>query len=169
MGAWLLVGTSRVGALTYSQDVGVNFTFNPSLSVSLSSTDLVINDLAPGSSSNSNVVTVTVLSNNRAGYTLGATVGDDEEANDNGAIYDTDALIHSTYTSADNANIAAGTYEKPIFSNITADVATLTADNTWGYSYSTDGGTTWINQSGTTGGYSPVGYVAESITKPPPF
>jgi hypothetical protein len=159
MGVSLLVGIERASALTYQQNIGMNFTFNQSLNVALSA-DLVINDLTPGTSADSNVVKVTVNSNNLGGYKLGATVGSATEDNDNGAIYNTDKLIHASYTSADNTNIATGIFNKPIFTNLTTTTATLAdfSDNTWGYSYSLDGGTTWINAHETVEGTKDTGY-----------
>ena len=64
----------KVSALTYSQDVGVNFTFDSSLQISLSSSDLTIGNLVPGTAADSNIITVNILTNSINGYTLNATV-----------------------------------------------------------------------------------------------
>ena len=141
-----------VSALTYSEDVGVNFTFNPSLSVSLSSAsgssnaDLVINDLTPGTSSDSNIIDVNVLSNNANGYVLNSSVG-------NNSTYSTalDNLVHSDITISSTS---------PKFTNLTTTITSPSDfnDNTWGYTYSLDNGTTWINAHETIEGTKDTGY-----------
>ena len=113
-------------ALTYSADVGVQFTFNPALQIDLSSADILIPSLSPGTTADSNVIDVIVKTNNITGYTLNATVGND-------TTYDTRDLVHEV--SGSEANFASINYG--------ASLASLTTDNTWGYSYSTDGRTNW--------------------------
>ena len=122
--------TSYASTLTYQTSIGVGFTFNPMLSINLSSVDLIISNLAPGSSADSNIITVTVSTNTAYGYTLNATVG--EATN-----YNTRNLIRSGV--ADNfASIDYGT-----------SLASLTTDNTWGYSYKPSGNSaSWTNYSG---------------------
>ncbi|MBP5647908.1 hypothetical protein J6X04_01290, partial [Candidatus Saccharibacteria bacterium] len=114
-------------ALTYQSSVGVGFTFNPSISVSLSG-NLVISNLVPGSTSDSNIISVAVSTNASHGYTLVATAG----------------------TSTTNTNLVNSSNSSYIFSSIAtnADLASLTTDNTWGYSFSTNNGTNWFNYSG---------------------
>lgn len=133
----LIFATHSVSALTYSQDVGTSFTFSPMITISVSG-DLLINNLAPGSFSDSNIVTINVESNNIAGYSVSATVGDSNQAY-------TDLRIDSN-----NANNA--------FSALSSNVASLSAfsDDKWGYSYSSNGGTTWVsgNVGSTSTGYN---------------
>ena len=140
---------NSVSALTYSDNVGVNFTFSPSLTVSLSSSDIVINDLTPGSSSDSNIITINVLSNNQNGYELKSTVG-------NNTTYDTRNLVHSNTTNNNNNNSNSNSNNSSsnaIFSSIdytTTPTITNPSDfdnNEWGYSYSTDN-STWSNYNG---------------------
>ena len=128
-------------ALTYSSNVNVQFTFNPTLSVSLSSNDLVISNLAPGTASDSNIITVNVKTNNITGYTINATVG-------NNTTFDTRDLKHQ------NSNVV-NKFTSVNFGTIVATNTALT-DNTWGYSYSLDNGSTWIanTASSTSAGYS---------------
>ena len=128
-------------ALTYSSNVNVQFTFNPTLSVSLSSNDLVISNLAPGTASDSNIITVNVKTNNITGYTINATVG-------NNTTFDTRDLKHQ------NSNVV-NKFTSVNFGTIVATNTALT-DNTWGYSYSLDNGSTWIanTTSSTSAGYS---------------
>ncbi len=126
----LIFATHSVSALTYSQDVGVSFTFNPTFRLTVSS-DLFINNLAPGTTSDSNIIDVNILTNNITGYSLKATVG-------NATPYNTRNLVHST--SGSSANFASINYG--------ASLANLTTDNTWGYSYSTNAGSSWTNYSG---------------------
>ena len=119
-------GGGVVSALTYQNSVDVEFTINPTISISLSSPDLIIDNLTPGSSSDSNIITVDVSTNAGYGYYMSATAG----------------------TSTGNTNLSSTT-SSIVFTNLSANTATLNAfpDNYWGYSYSTDNGTTWISGS----------------------
>ena len=119
--------THDSSALTYSSNVDVGFTFNPTISVNLSG-DLLINNLAPGSVSDSNTINVTVATNASQGYLLTATSG-------------------TKTTNTDLVNQANSAYK---FTSIAtnASLANLTTDNTWGFSYSSDSGSTWSNYSG---------------------
>ncbi len=120
--------SNSVSALSYESSVGIGFTFNPTLSVSLSSSDLIISNLAPNSSENSNSINVSVATNAAYGYTLSATVGDNTHNNSN--------LTHSNNTN--------------IFSSIATDasLSSLTTDNTWGYSTKLPNETNWNNYNG---------------------
>ncbi len=104
-------------AVTFQNNVGVEFTFNSTLSISLSSADLLIANLAPGASASSNTITVSVDTNNITGYTLSATVGD-------GTTYTNDKLVNSS----------SNTY----FDNLTSS-STLAnfGNNKWGYALGT--------------------------------
>ena len=122
---------NNTSALDYSSNVGIGFTFNPTLSVSLSSSDLVIPNLVPGSTLDSNSINVSVTTNASYGYTLSANVGDDIHNNSN--------LTHTNNTS--------------VFSSIAtnADLSSLDDGedtNIWGYSISLDNSTTWSNYNG---------------------
>lgn len=128
-------GGASVGALSYQSNVGVGFTFNPTLTVSLSSGDLTIPGLTLDSTGVSNDITVSVSTNAAYGYTLSATVG-------NNSTYNSDNLINSLDSSK-------------VFSNIATDanLANLggTSDtNIWGYSYKDNTVTTpaWSNYNG---------------------
>ena len=104
--------SNSVSALSYQSEVGIGFTFNPTLSISLSSSDLVISNLVPGSSSDSNIINVSVLTNASHGYALAVNTNNEELVH-NGS--DVDNVFNSIATNADLEN--------------------LTSDNTWGYSY----------------------------------
>lgn len=123
-----LVPISNTSALSYQSDVGINFTFNPTLSISLSPNNLTIPNLSPSTTDTSNEISVNVSTNNVYGYSLYATVG------------------NSTY---DNTNLTRSG-SNDVFASISAnaDLSSLTADNTWGYTYSLDNGTTWSNYNG---------------------
>ena len=118
----------NTSALSYQTDVGVSFTFSPTLSVSISPSDLTISNLTPGTTDASNEISINVSTNNVYGYNLYATVGNSTHDNAN--------LTHingiDTFTSI----------------STTADLSSLTTDNTWGYTYSLDNGTTWSNHNG---------------------
>ncbi|MBR3156934.1 hypothetical protein IKF20_00675 [Candidatus Saccharibacteria bacterium] len=127
--ALLVEGAS---AVTYQDSVDVSFTFNPTISINLSSdtasTDLIIDNLAPGSVADSNTLTVSVITNAAYGYYLTATAG-------------------TSSTNTDLVNTSNSNYK---FTSLApnADLSTLTTDNTWGYRTSDDNGSTWSNYSG---------------------
>lgn len=127
-----------VSSLTYQSNVGVNFTFNSTLSLTLDTADIYIESLAPGTVSDSNIITVNVTTNNKLGYTLTSTVGN--------ATYNNRNLN----LSGSNNNFASVNYGANVASS-----ANL-ADNTWGYSYSVNNGTNWVAGSAgaTAAGYS---------------
>ena len=111
------VNIINTSALSYQSSVGVGFTFNPTLSIDISS-DLIINNLIPGSTLDSNSINVSVATNAAYGYTLSANIGNDIHNNSN--------LTHTNNTD--------------IFSSIAidADLASLEDsedNNIWGYSY----------------------------------
>jgi uncharacterized protein (TIGR02145 family) len=118
---------SDSSALTYSSNVEVGFTFNPTISLNLSG-DLLINNLSPGSVSDSNTINVTVATNASQGYVLTATSGTKTTNTD---------LVNQTNSAYKFSSIATN-----------ASLSNLTTDNTWGYSYSEDSGTNWSNYSG---------------------
>ena len=125
--------TSSTSALTYQEDIPVSFTFNSSVVLTLSSADLNIYNLSPGTSSDSNIIKVTATSNNSTGYVITATVGDNTHSNPS---YSNTSLNHIGNTGNIFSSIATN-----------ADLASLTNDNTWGYAIS-DNGSTWSNYSG---------------------
>ena len=69
-----LVCINNISALSYQSEVGIGFTFNPTLSLSLDSSDLAISNLTPGTTGDSNSISVNVATNAAYGYTLSATV-----------------------------------------------------------------------------------------------
>ncbi len=115
----------NTSALSYSSSVNVGFTFNPTLSVNISPSDLMIQNLTPGTTADSNNITVSVATNAAYGYTLSAIM--------NGNNND---LTHNNGTNA--------------FSSIATDssLPNLVTDNTWGYSYKLFNDTNWNNYSG---------------------
>jgi len=143
MGVMGVLLGGRVSALTYQDDVNVQFTFNPAIRIDLSDSELLVSNLAPGAASDSNIITVSAATNASYGYQLSATVGTKGG---------TDALVNTL----DNTKT---------FANLTATKAGLVdfGDNTWGYSYCADtsancgtGGTSsWVSGSvgETTAGY----------------
>lgn len=104
----------NAGALTETREVDVEFTFGSVLTVSLSSADLLIDNLVPGGVKNSNEIEITVKTNNASGYKLSATVGD--------ATNNSRDLKHSDGVAAFQS-IATG-----------ASLPALATDSTWGYS-----------------------------------
>ena len=123
----LFYSSDNSSALTYSSNAEVGFTFNPTISLNLSG-DLLINNLSPGSVSDSNVINVNVATNASQGYVLTATSGTKTTNTD---------LVNQTNSAYKFSSIATN-----------ASLSNLTTDNTWGYSYSEDSGTNWSNYSG---------------------
>ena len=141
---------TTTSALTYSSDTDVSFTFNPTLSISLSNANINIDNLLPGLSSESSPITVHVNSNTPYGYSLFASVG-------NSTDYNTTSLVHKSNdnsnnnSSNDNNNSNNNNNSIPAtFTSIAtnASLPQLDTDNTWGYSFSNDNGTTWSNYNG---------------------
>ncbi|MBR2855554.1 hypothetical protein IKE99_01265, partial [Candidatus Saccharibacteria bacterium] len=111
---------NNVSALTYNNESNIDFTINPTIGISLSSTNLVIDDLAPGSYADSSIITINVNTNASHGYYLSATAGD------------------SNTTSANhNTNLTNTVNNNYTFTSLTSNQATLSSfsDNSWGYSY----------------------------------
>lgn len=123
------ISPTPVSALSYQSSIGLNFTFNPTLSISMSSNDLVIPDLIAGTSDNSNSLNVVVATNTLAGYTVSANT-------DNLAMVNNASSDHSFSSIEDNT-----------YTDLT-DFNTNAEDNTWGYSYSLDNGSSWSNYTG---------------------
>ena len=133
-----MFSNTNVSALSYSSNIGIGFTFNPSISVSISPSNLVIDNLIPSITTDSNAITVSVATNAAYGYTLSATVNSNTSNNGNNNSSNSN-LTHTNGTS--------------IFSSIATDasLSSLTNDNTWGYSYrlSNNGNSNaWSNYSG---------------------
>ncbi|MBQ9484919.1 hypothetical protein IJU85_02335 [Candidatus Saccharibacteria bacterium] len=120
------MGINDASAITFQNNVDVEFTFNSTLSISLSSADLLIANLAPGASASSNTITVSVNTNNITGYTLSAKVGDG-----------------TTYTNGKLTNATSST----VFNNLSSSSNLTLAqfnDNVWGYALGTiDSNTTY--------------------------
>ena len=113
--------SAPVLALSYSQAVDVSFTFNPTLSINLSSADLVISELVPGSIADSNTIDINVSTNTAFGYTLSANVGN-----------------VTSYNTRNFTSVA-----------IDSSLDNLSSDNTWGFSYKPSSDSApWASYSG---------------------
>ena len=127
-----LIFVHNISALSYQGTANIGFTFNPTLSLSVSG-DLIIPSLTPGSSADSNSITVSVATNTAYGYSITANVGNNTTHN-NRNLSPLDINNSSNFTSLDyGSNIV----DKTGFN-----------DNTWGYSYSLDNGNNWRPYSG---------------------
>ena len=121
-----LICINNISALNYESSVGIGFTFNPTLSISISSPDLIISNLTPGNSSDSNSINVSVATNASYGYTLSVNSS-------------SDYLTHSNNTDT--------------FSSIATNADLSSLDNSednniWGYNTSLNNGATWSNYNG---------------------
>ena len=108
-----------------SSSAHASITVANTINLTLTGGDLVIDNLTPGNASDSNIITATITSNSPYGYHLSATT-------------DTKNGTTSLVNTADS---------NFVFTNLDSNKASLSnfSDNTWGYSYSTDNGTTWIS------------------------
>lgn len=111
----------EVSAITYTDTANVKFTFNSTISISLSSSAISISGLAPGASANSNTVTATVTTNTQNGFYIKAATGNSK-------------LVNS---------VNSGYY----FESLASAVSSLAniPEGRWGYSYSTNSGSSWSN------------------------
>ena len=142
---------SNVSALSYQSSVGVGFTFLPTLNVSLSSNNLTINNLVPGGNAeNSNTITINVSTNIAEGYNLMATVGSSNDGGNNNSNTNanantvTNAATSNGYNTTNLVNVVDNNYTFAPLSYNVSELSNFT-NNTWGYSYSLDSGTTWIS------------------------
>lgn len=119
-------GIGNTFAESFQTSEAVSFEFNPTISLSIAGGDLTINNLSPGSYSDSNIITVTASSNAINGYSVSSTVGN--------STYDSTALNHSAISNS-------------TFTSLTTNKTSLNAfdsnSSTWGYSYSADNGVSW--------------------------
>lgn len=130
---------NNTSAETFQSSQDVSFQFTPTIGVTVSSDNLTIGSLAPGGSSDSNIITVTATSNAVGGYQLKSTIG------------------NTTYNYTDLR--ISGSDSSHVFSNLGSSSASSLAnlgDSKWGYSYSTNSGSTW--RSGNIGSTSPNPY-----------
>lgn len=120
--AVIFVGAS-VNAASRRKDAYIEFTTDSALTITLSSDDVSIDNLIPGTADVSNEISVTVSTNSETGYTLNAVGGTTENATTN--------LVHVDTSIEDT------------FSSITPGVSVnaITEDRTWGFS--TDHGATY--------------------------
>ena len=134
------LGVVMSGVYNTHAEPSTNFTVavNPGISISLSSSNLIIPELTPGTAADSNDITINVSTNSPNGYTLTASVG-------NNTAFNTRDLIHDNST----------TTNKFTSVDFGSSIATNTdlENNTWAYSYldeSLNSGTntTWSNYSG---------------------
>jgi hypothetical protein len=129
MGTVLMSGP--VTALSYQTEVQPQFTFKPTISISLASSDLTINDLAPNTNKTSNTENITVKTNNASGYYLTAAVGN--------STYDSTSLINSVDSNK-------------VFTSLANDASIASPDSfnpgEWGYSSKANSAASWSNYSG---------------------
>ena len=124
---------NHASALTYSNSIDLEYTFNPSLDVSFNTnTGFIIEDLAPGNASYSNTVVITASSNNSDGYNLLASVGDSNDVNRNN-----NRLVNSN-----NVN-----YFESVATNADLELSAL-GENKWGYAIYNSDTSAWSNYNG---------------------
>lgn len=117
----VLAGVRNEIALAESKSATVQFTFDPSLTLTIDGTrDMTVPSMTPGQSNKSNEVTLKVVTNNAAGYSVTATVG-----------------------ATNNASTSLKrTDGSELFTAVSSNKATKTkigsfGNNTWGFAYTT--------------------------------
>ncbi len=128
----------NASAVDYQNATDIQFTFEPTVTVSIADGSLTIDNLSSGQSVDSNVLSVAVGSNGTSGYTIYANVGDSSHNY-------TDLRL----TSSDSVHV---------FKAANAINLESIEGGRWGYSYSVDNGEHWgygnIGEStATAGGY----------------
>ena len=114
------INITFTSALSYQTYQRLDFTFNPTLQLTMSSTELTIPSLTPGANSDSNIINIGIATNTFGGLNLAATVGN--SANDTASL-----VSHIDNNPGNN----------PTFTNLSTSATTLNdlPNNTWGYSY----------------------------------
>lgn len=122
LGITLRFQSNSVFALSYQTYQRLDFTFNPTIQLTLSSSELIIPNLTPGSSSDSNIIDINVATNTFGGLNLISTAGNSSN--------DTASLVYR------NGNTIIGSFD-----SLSANAATLEDidSNKYGYSYSVKG------------------------------
>ena len=128
MAVFVVAGAGLASGLSYQSRVDVEFTFEPSLSLTVSA-PLRIDDLDPGMMAESNTIQVTVGTNNAYGYTLTATTGN--------ASNPSRELRHSSYLSAGDPVFSS----LPLNANLSKTEFLNNSDYNDYWGYSTDGET----------------------------
>ena len=129
--------SAHASALSAQEEVDLQFTFVPSLSISLSDSRIYIDNLTPGNYANSNTIRINVTTNSAFGYTLTATVGNEEDYTSNELI---NADSKATFSSIDsNAELTLNNFNP----------------NYWGYTTATSVGSSSL--------YSGLTYNASTI------
>lgn len=137
-----MVFSRNVSSLSYEDEVDLYFTFDTALTVNVSSNNVTISDLVPGTADYSNTAIITVSTNSSSGYSLFASVS-------GGTANYSDAHLHlETDSSVTISSLATGD------SLLLAEFV----DDRWGYTTAT---------SVTSGAvYSGLGYsVSKRINK----
>ena len=103
-----VVSSNAASALTSQSETDFQFTFNSSITLTLSSPDLVISHITPGNYASSNTISVNVSTNNRTGYTLVAKVGDKTSStlNNNNLVNTTGDANFTSLATTDNIALA---------------------------------------------------------------
>ena len=144
----LMVGRAinEASALTSQSSVGVQFTFNEALNLTMSSADLIIADLTPGNFADSNEITVSVGTNTAFGYELYATAGNSNY--DGSSNFNPNDLVLTNGGAVDTAqtNIFTSLETTDSYSAMSS-----AADDTWGFAYATYNGSAWNSYSNYSG------------------
>ena len=161
-GAALLILSSPISAITFQDSVDVQFSFDVSLGLTLSSDILLIDGLSPGNSAHSNTISVDVMTNNVSGYTLSARVGGAGQTAANNSLVDTATNAAFTSLGSDASLILTqfGSNQWGYTTSITPDIIGSTQYS--GLSYGSD---KTINATTTASGTAVAGYPGTNLTR----
>jgi len=147
--------------ITFQDEIGVEFTFAPTLSIALDSNE-VSTEVVPGNYSYSETpVVITVSTNNVLGYTLSAKVGGTGQTAANNNLVSTNENIDTVFTSvASDAALTLANFSPDYWGYTVA--ATVNSSTTFsGLSYNSD---KVINATTNMSGTAATGYTGTSAT-----
>ncbi len=121
----LIVTQGASAVVRYTTSTEVQFTFNPSLSVTVSD-DFAISELAPGNKGVSDAVNVTVDTNNVTGYELKASVGNSTDYTSTALVNGSHADTFAMLADSASAGLQSGYWGYTLDSAATADSTSYT-------------------------------------------
>ena len=151
---------SAQGAYAQSDTVDVEFTFDSSIVITLSSNVALVNNLMPGNAAHSNTITVNVDTNAVYGYTLSAKVGGVGETDDSSDLVSNSS--NATFTSLANSDhLTLANFDSNKWGYTTASTINDATTTYSGLLYNTD---TILNATRNHSGVAVEGYVGGNLT-----
>lgn len=151
---------SAQGAYAQSDTVDVEFTFDSSIVITLSSNVALVNNLMPGNAAHSNTIAVNVDTNAVYGYTLSAKVGGVGETDDSSDLVSNSS--NATFTSLANSDhLTLANFDSNKWGYTTASTINDATTTYSGLLYNTD---TILNATRNHSGVAVEGYAGGNLT-----